>query len=209
MRVLVLAAHPDDETLGCGGTIAKHIAQGDEVTVWTLTNNMRCPTIFEDMGRAVEILGVKECTTFDLKDSYLDTMSILDLAQQIEDELQEGDLPDIVYTHSDTDLSTDHLKTFQTALTVFRPVWGKNIDLYSFEIPSGTDWSYQPFVPNVFVDIKDYIEQKKQAFAEYKTEIREFPHPRSLTSLEARARYWGTYAGLEYAEPFKLIRGIR
>lgn len=210
-KILVLVAHPDDETFSCGGTIARHIDEGDKVSAWVLTNNYRSPDIYDDFKNAMDILGVKECRLFDLKDSYLETIPVFELAQSIELNLKEEGLPDIVYTHYEHDLSTDHRRTFEAVITVFRPVWNKPIDIYSFETPSASEWASgdKPFVPNVFYDIRETLKRKIKAAKCYPTEIREFPHSRSVESLEARARYWGTWCGLRYAEPFKLIRSIR
>lgn len=212
-KVLVVVAHPDDETLGCGGTIAKHIAEGDEVYCIVMTDNFRSPRIFEYACKAMDILGIKNRYFIGLKDSQLERLTMLDLAREIEQviEVKGVGIPDIIYTHYEYDLSIDHRLTFQAILTTFRPVWGKPVSILSFEVASGTEWASQSqvFAPNVFVDIRDYLGKKLDAYAEYKTEIRESPHPRSESSLTARAKYWGVFAGLEFAEPFKLIREVR
>ena len=212
-KILVIVAHPDDETLGCGGTIAKHIAKGDEVNCIIMTDNFRSPHIFQDANRAMDILGIKKRYFLGLKDSQLEKLTMLDLAREIEKviKVKKPRVPDVVYTHYEYDLSMDHRLTFQATLTAFRPVWDKPITILSFELPSGTDWASQSqaFAPNVFVDIKKYQRKKLDALAEYKTEIREFPHPRSKLSLIVRAQYWGTFVGLEFAEPFKLIREVQ
>lgn len=209
MRVLVVAAHPDDETLGCGATIARHVSEGDEVHVVVMTDNYRSPDIFEHFKEAIKILGVKNGHLFKYPDSELELRTRLELAQSIEDYVETMGVPDVVYTHSEDDLSQDHRATFWAAVTAFRPVWGTSISIYSCEIPSGTDWSPQPFVPNMFVDVGRFMDQKVDALNCYTTEVREFPHPRSDISLYARSKFWGTHCGLECAEAFKIVREVR
>lgn len=207
--ILVVCAHPDDESLGCGGTIAKHVSKGDHVRCLVMANNYRSPRIYDDLDAAMRVLGVIDCKTLDLPDSTLERYTRMELAQMVEEYVQSVGVPDIVYTHSPDELSQDHRIVFWTVLTVFRPVWDKRPSIYSFESPSSAEWSSHAFDPNMFVDIGNHIEQKIQACACYATEFREPPHPRSAELLKSRAVYWGSCCGVRYAEAFRLVREVR
>jgi LmbE family N-acetylglucosaminyl deacetylase len=121
--------------------------------------------------------------------------------------------PDVIFTHHESDLNVDHQVTFRAVLTATRPIEGHPVrDLYAFEIASSTEWSFHQraaFHPNVFFDISSTLEQKKRAMAHYESELREFPHPRSLHALEVIARRWGSVVGCQAAEAFQLVRSIR
>lgn len=208
-KILVVCAHPDDETLGCGGTMMKYIANGDDVYVLVMTNNFRSPNIYEYFTKATKILGIKDYKLLDLPDSELERYTRMELSRMVEEYIQEIGVPDIVYTHSQNELSQDHGITFWATLTAFRPVWGKPFSVYSFESPSSSEWAADLFKPRLFVDIKGYLEKKIKVFKCYETEYREYPHPRSAELFEARAKYWGSYCGLEYAEAFEVVREVR
>jgi len=208
-KVLVICAHPDDESLGCGSTMLKHISQGDEVYCLVLTDNFRSPRIFEYFAKAAAILGITDYKLLKLPDSQLEKYTRMELAQEIEKYTQEIGTPDIIYTHHPDELSQDHRIIFWAALTAFRPVWDKVFSIYSFDSPSSTEWSTRPFVPNMFVDIGGFLEKKIEAIKCYETELRDAPHPRSIEALESRARYWGSHCGVLFAEAFEVIREIR
>lgn len=209
LRVFVISSHPDDETLGCAGTIAKHIANGDEVHCIVMASNYRSPQIADDFQKVMLVLGVKHYKLFGLPDMELEKYTMRELSKLIEQYIEEVGVPDVVYTHWEKDLSQDHRLTFLATITALRPVWNKSFFIYSFESPSSTEWSGHPFDAEMFVDVKDFMDKKMEALKCYKTEIQLFPHPRSKESLMGRAIYWGSYCGLEYAEAFKVVREVR
>jgi len=208
-KVYAIVSHPDDESFGCGATIAKHIAHGDDVHCLVMTNNYRSSCIYQHLDKAMTILGVEKYKLFDLPDHQLEKYTRMELTQILEEYVKTNGVPDIVYTHNLNDLNQDHQITCLTVSTVFRPVWDKKVSIYWFDTPSSTEWALKPFAPNVFVDIEGYLEKKIEACKCYETEFRQLPHPRSAESLESRARYWGMCCGLKYAEAFELMREVR
>jgi len=226
-KVLVVASHPDDEVLGCGGTIAKRIIDGDKVFVIILGEGItsrdekrdaekrkkEIETLREHIHKAGKILNVSDVYIYDYPDNRFDTVALIDIIKTIE-KVKEEVKPDIIYTHHYGDLNIDHRITFDAVMTAARPVQGESVkEIYSFEIPSSTEWYFSStgnyFMPNVFMDISETIEKKLQALKEYKSEVRQFPHPRSPEAVESIAKKWGSNAGLKYAEAFCLIRSIR
>lgn len=226
MRILVIAAHPDDEVLGCGGTIARMAAEGEEVHIQILGEGgtSRCPdrleadnAVVQDLrvcaAQAAAELGASEVTVHDLPDNRFDTVPLLDVVRLVETRLAEL-LPDVVYTHHAGDLNIDHQITNRAVLTATRPCAAKCVrEVLAFEVPSSTEWGFQRlepvFRPNVFADISSYVEAKMRAVAAYHTEMRCYPHPRSERGIRAQAERWGTVAGLQGAEAFELLRSIR
>jgi LmbE family N-acetylglucosaminyl deacetylase len=228
MRLLVVAAHPDDETLGCGATIARHAANGDEVSVLVLGEGItsRARTRDEDAldrealrnlrtvsERAIRQQGAARIHFEALPDNRFDTVPLLEIVKFVE-EMLEISQPERVYTHHSGDLNVDHELTFRAVLTATRPMPGTSVrDLYTFEVPSSTDWAFQrfdpPFRPNVFVDVTQTLQSKLEAMAIYEGEIRPFPHPRSTEALIANARRWGSVVGLAAVEAFELVRSVR
>jgi LmbE family N-acetylglucosaminyl deacetylase len=143
----------------------------------------------------------------------MDTRPLLDVVKQVEAWIVEIG-PEVVYTHHAGDLNVDHRITFQAVLTATRPQPGSVVrELYSFEVPSSTEWAFgetgPAFRPNVFQDIASTIDVKVEALERYTGEVRTFPHPRSGEALRAIARRWGSVAGVSYAEAFQLVRSIR
>ena len=224
-RVLVVAAHPDDETLGCGGTIARLSSEGCNVEVAILgegvtsriTNHDRRTDYTEVealRGRclgACAILGVRDVHFFGLPDNRFDTVPLLDVIKLIE-ELIQSFRPQVIYTHHSGDLNIDHLVVHRAVLTATRPQGGQWVKtIYAFQVPSSTEWAFNefsPLHPNVFVDISATLETKIKAMKLYESERRPFPHPRSPEALRAIALQWGSAAGLGAAEAFRLIRSI-
>ncbi len=223
--VLVIAAHPDDEILGCGGTMARLRAEGHDVKIAILGEGMtsrsrtRAETdpallckLREHSRRAAEVVGVEDLFVYELPDNRFDTLPILDVVKVVEDLIQRHS-PDTIFTHGFADLNVDHRVTHRAVLTATRPVEGHCVrNLYAFEIPSSTDWSFHRmrpgFEPNTFFNIESTIETKKRAMACYETEVLAFPHPRSLEGLELVARRWGTVVGCRAAEAFELVRSV-
>jgi LmbE family N-acetylglucosaminyl deacetylase len=190
MKVLCVAAHPDDEVLGVGGTLLKHRDAGDEVSV-ILLHECRDESDLES-DEAERRMGVTYHRLYRTGFTF--------------EALVAGLKPDIVYTHSRADLHHDHQDALYRTLVACRPQSGVRA-IYSFETPSATDWSGVPFTPQRFVDIsRGELDGKLYAMEAYDSELRYTPHPRSLAALSERAGYWGQRVGVDYAEAFEVIR---
>src|SRR6266581_1806575 len=207
MKILVVAAHPDDEVLGCGGAIARLAQEGHDIHFAivgegvTSRGSSRDQTDPQQLSRlhrqaraAAECLGVKVVKLFE--------------------QLVESVRPEVIYTHHPGDLNIDHGVVHRAVLTATRPMSGQCVrEVYTFEVPSSTDWAFQRpehcFRPNVFIDITRTLDAKISSFACYDTEAREFPHPRSAEALRATATRWGSVVGCRAAEAFELIRSVR
>ncbi|RKY38560.1 MAG: PIG-L family deacetylase [Candidatus Omnitrophota bacterium] len=222
--ILVIAAHPDDEVLGCGGTIARLIKEGFEVYTLILGEGItsrddmrdrkrREEEITELKGEAKEankILGVKEVFFYDFPDNRFDTVPFLDIVKVVE-KVKNSINPEIIFTHYEMDLNVDHQITYRAVITATRPLKEESVkEIYSFEIPSSTEWRYPlNFSPDVFFDISTTIDIKIKALEKYKTELKKYPHPRSLEGVKLIAKNWGIKVGLEYAEAFKVVRILK
>ena len=217
-NILVVAAHPDDEILGAGATLAKHVVNGDNVYCLILgQGQMSRIGAVADMVSSLQVdarasgkcIGFKEVYFADFADNAFDTVSLLAITQEVEKYFKQIK-PDKVYTHYENDLNIDHRLTFQSVLTASRPCtdfFPKEI--LTFESLSSTEWQSNQgmtFAPNVYVDVSDTIDKKIDALKEYKTEIRDYPHPRSEEGMKILAKYRGLASGLKYAEAFYLIR---
>lgn len=219
--ILVLAAHPDDEVLGCGGTIARHAAAGDTVEVVFFTNGTgargtdgkAAKARARAMRKALQHLGATCLAHFDFPDNRLDQSAILDLAQALEKVTSDRSF-DVVYTHHSGDLNVDHRQVHAATLTCFRPQPGKRqaLRILSYEVLSATGWAGPlavPFHPAVFVDITAQMQAKEHALDCYDAEMRAYPHARSREAARALAILRGTTAGLPCAEAFMLEREIQ
>jgi LmbE family N-acetylglucosaminyl deacetylase len=222
--VLVVAAHPDDEVLGCGGTAARRAAAGDALHIGILGTGVTSRGDGQEAGEAVRMLqadarevagmlGAKSIVFGDFPDNRMDERPLLEVVKQVEKWIGEIG-PDVVYTHHAGDLNVDHRVTSLAVLTATRPLPASAVrELYAFEVPSSTEWAFgqagPAFRPNVFEDIAAMIDLKVRCLQRYSGEIRAFPHPRSGEALRAAARRWGSVAGLPYAEAFELIRSVR
>lgn len=222
-RALVVAAHPDDEVLGCGGTIARLTREragvsvailGEGATSRASSRRRAAPSqvrVLRQQSRlAAKELGVSDVSWFGLPDNRFDSVDLLEIVKVVEGLIRRVQ-PTVVYTHHPGDLNIDHRLTFQAVLTATRPLADCTVRaLYSFEVPSSTEWAFgkvtPPFSPNVFVDISSTLGQKIRALKRYAGEVRPFPHPRSPKVLEAAATRWGSAIGVESAEAFELIR---
>ncbi len=222
-KILIIAAHPDDEVLGCGGTIARLAQEGNEVYTLILgegitsrddqrnceKNSAALEALKGDADKANSILGVKALTMFNLPDNRFDTVPMLDIVKTIEREIVKT-APDTVYTHYSQDLNIDHRITYNAVLTACRPKEESSVKkIYSFEIPSSTECSYPcTFSPNVFVDINKTKDKKLEALKAYKSELMNMPHPRSEEYVTSLAIVRGGASGLKFAEAFEAIRII-
>jgi LmbE family N-acetylglucosaminyl deacetylase len=226
LRVLVIAAHPDDEVLGCGGTVARLADEGAEVHAHILgegitsryrvraeADQAEIQELHERAQLAGRVLGSATVMVHDLPDNRFDELALLDVVKLVEEWIERL-VPDTVYTHHGGDLNIDHQIVHRAVLTATRPVGGSPVrDVYAFEVPSSTEWSFQrlepAFRPNVFVDISETLGRKVQALLAYETEVRPYPHPRSPEAIEAGAHRWGSVAGFQAAEAFELVRSLR
>jgi len=222
--VLVIVAHPDDEILGCGGTVARLIKEGFEAYTLILGEGITSRDDIRDrkkregeisilknqIKKANDIIGVKKIFTFDFPDNRFDTVPLIDIVKTIE-KVKNEIKPDVIFTHYERDLNIDHQITYKAVLTATRPMVGETVkEIYSFEIPSSTEWNYPlSFSPNVFFDISETLKIKQKAMNEYKSELREYPHPRSLEGIKLNADYWGMIVGVKFVEVFKSIRVIK
>ena len=223
-KILIISAHPDDEVLGCGATVARLNKEGHTIYTLILGEGVtsrddlrdikkREKNILELKGEAKKanaILGVKEVFFHNFPDNRFDTVPFLDIVKVIE-KIKNNIKPDIIFTHYEKDLNIDHQITYRAVITATRPLEEETVkEIYSFEIPSSTEWSYPlSFSPNTFYDISETIDIKLKALEEYKTELKKYPHPRSLEGVKLNAKYWGMKVGLEYAEAYKTVRIIK
>ncbi len=210
--VLVIAAHPDDEVLGCGGTVALHARAGDEVTAViacegeSLRYGPGGVGQSEHSRRAAEMLGLKESRPLGFPDQRLDTLTLLDLIAPLERAVREV-RPAVVYCQFGGDANRDHELLFRAALVATRPLEPFLEAVYAFDTASSTEWGYpRSFVPDTWVDISTTLEQKLCAMACYESEVRPYPHPRSLEALRHRAHAWGNQCCMEAAEVFMTVR---
>lgn len=227
MTILVIAAHPDDEVLGCGGTIARSSADKHDVHIAILGEGIssrhgrrddapasELQKLRADARAAAAAMGARSVVFGGLPDNRFDQVALLDVVKQVEEWVGTF-RPDAIYTHHPGDLNIDHGVTFRAVLTATRPGASPVMvqDIYAFEVPSSTEWAFQRiepvFRPNVFVDVTASLEQKITAMDCYGSERREAPHPRSASVLRAAAARWGSVAGVPAAEAFELIRSLR
>lgn len=220
-NILIVAAHADDEALGCGGTIARHVAQGDIVHLALMTNGVtaRANATEADIANRTQalqaaqaILGISSVENYDFPDNQMDCAPLLAVAQKIETILARV-MPKIVYTHHQGDLNVDHRQTHLAVMTACRPLPNSPVEeIYGFEVLSSTEWAtpqQSPFSPNVFVDISETLPIKLKALEAYKEEMRAVPHSRSVRHAEILARHRGYCVGLEAAEAFEAYRVIQ
>lgn len=216
MKVLVMAPHPDDEVLGCGGTLAKHYKKGDEIYLIIATKGYTPDWTEEyleirkkEIENVKKILGIKEIFYLDYPTVKLDTIS----QKEINDTLYKivnSVKPDIAYIPFKGDLNKDHRILFEASLVTLRPINHKCKKILAYEVLSETEWGreIEIFKPNVYVDITDTLSIKLNAMKAYKSELKPFPHPRSLEAIEALALKRGSEIGVRYAESFYLVREI-
>jgi N-acetylglucosamine malate deacetylase 1 len=218
--VLVVAAHPDDEVLGMGGTIALHaLERGDAVRIVCVTDGSSAqypdkPDVQTQKDRealhAAATLGVEDYVHLALPDMRLDTIAHVEINRVVEEQVADF-RPEVVYT-THPDINHDHRAVFDSVAVATRPVQGQTTRrVLTYAPTSSTEWTpagMNWFVPTWFVDISQTIDRKVEAFSCYETELREYPHPRCERAIRAHAELYGASAGCEYAEPFVLVRNI-
>jgi len=232
MNVLIIAAHPDDEILGMGGTIAKHTSQHDNVTIIYMATGITArkePAEYEiksipkkiqekwqqeieklqqDARKSAKLLKVKTVKFFDFPDNEMDGIHLLKVVKVIEKEIKIAK-PDRIYTNHYSDLNVDHKVVYNATLTACRPSNVLVKEILCFEVLSSTEWSYPyNFNPNYFINIENHVTKKVNAMKLFKSEIREFPHPRSSENIRNVAARWGSVCGFKAAEAFEMIRKI-
>lgn len=222
--VLVVAAHPDDEVLGCGASMARHAAQGDRVAILILGQGVYSrgagtqpqsdlDHLRECARRAADIVGATSLELHDLPDNRMDEIALLDIAKLVEAAVAKHG-PQIVYTHFPGDLNVDHGRVSEAVAVACRPYPGNQIEsLRYFEVQSSTEWrpphgGSAPFGPNLFVDVSTTLEKKLAALRAYEKEMRPFPHARSIEAVEHLARWRGASVGLHAAEAFVIARAV-
>jgi N-acetylglucosamine malate deacetylase 1 len=215
-NILVISAHPDDEVLGCGAVIAKHTKNGNKVQAVFMSDGYGS----RDTGKnrnslaneASKILGCESPIFLNFPDNQLDTVPLLSIVKKIECVINDF-YPSIIYTHHIGDLNIDHQITHKAVMTACRPQPNFCVkEIYAFEVLSSTEWQTPgilPFSPNVFIEITDYIDIKKQALEAYSAEMRPPPHTRSIDNALRLNALRGNSVGVDYAEAFKLIRMLR
>jgi len=224
-KVLIVAAHPDDEVLGAGATIARLAAEGAEVRVLIIgegaTSRGRSrgkkPSkavkgLAAAARKAARVLGVRPPKLGRLPDNRFDSVDLLEIVKLVEKEVDAFG-PEAVFTHFSGDLNVDHRLTFEAVMAACRPLPGAFArDIYAFEVPSATGWAgpgaERAFRPTVYVDATRSMERKLAALEAYSTEMRPAPRPRSPEAVEALARLRGSEAGLGAAEAFVLVRQV-
>ena len=219
MKVMAVAAHPDDEVLGVGGTLAGHAARGDEVKVVIVSeggssryDHGQQTLLAKNAGEAQVVLGVRHLQLLGLPDQKLDAMPLIEVVRAIEATVADF-APDVVYTHHFGDLNRDHRVVCEATMVACRPV-GETYPrhVYLFETPSSSEWGWNEpgmqFLPNHFVDVSAHLETKLLAMACYPSEVRVPPHPRAIESLRTRAAFWGQVVSRPFAEPFVLVREL-
>ena len=224
-KILVICAHPDDEVLGCGGSLLKHrdikneinlvfVFEGSSARYDTLNNKKIIKDIQnrENAAKKVsKILKAKTVTFLNYPNLRFQNTQLLDMTKKIENKIKEIN-PNIIYTHSNTDLNRDHRLCLEMVVAATRPVLKKNIrTILSFEIPSSTEWSYSSFgkfTPNYFENINNHVKEKIKLMKIYNTETRKVPHPRSVENILSQSRMAGSQCGFSYAERFQVIRII-
>lgn len=217
-KILVVVAHPDDEVLGAGGTILKHVKNGDQVSVLILGDGVtsRGASAAEKKKRiaqakkAANFLGAKEVFLENLPDNKFDAVPLLDIVKKVERVINKIK-PAVIYTHFGEDLNIDHRLTFQAVLTACRPQPNFFVKkILSFEVLSSTEWQAKRknkmFAPNYYSDIGDFIDKKIAAMEIYQEELRPYPHSRSKEGIRILAQYRGLEIGHQFAEAFQAVR---
>lgn len=222
-KVLVVVAHPDDELIGVGGTLRKHVKNGDEVHVLILgdgkTSRQNKYEVMDDSTKtlsmaettkAMKVLGITNLYHEYLPDNRFDQLTLLEIVKLVAQYIEKVS-PSLVYSHHSGDLNVDHQLTAEAVIIATRPIQNSSIkELRLFETLSSTEMAgsrfTHVFIPNLFVNIENELEDKLDALKCYESEMREFPHPRSLKAIEHNARVWGAKNNQMAIEPFYIFR---
>lgn len=221
-KILFIVAHPDDETIGAGGTIARHISEKDKVYCYSFTDGVssRGSSETEKKKRLVSASKASKILGFDWidlgkkvhEDNSLDKYPLLTFVKIIEN-IKKKINPHLIYTHSKYDLNIDHRIISEATSTAFRPQTNEKWEkILSFEIPSSTDFSndfYDSFKPNYFVNIRKFWNLKMKALNAYKQEIKPKPHSRSFEGIKNLAKLRGNQSGQSFTESFQILREIK
>ena len=219
-KIIVVAAHPDDEVLGSGGTIVKHVAQGDIVHSVFMSDgvNSRLDSSKVKLNRRLKasksvqsLLGISSTHYLNLPDNSMDSVPLLEIVQKLEPIINKIK-PSVIYTHSYGDLNIDHQLTHAAVMTACRPIPDSTVrEIYGFEVISSTEWSNplkSTFKPTLFIDITKHLSKKLNALKAYKQEMRDAPHSRSIKHIEILAQHRGYSVGVDMAEAFEVYRVI-
>ena len=216
-KVLIFVAHPDDEVLGCGATIAKHIDNSDMVQIVFLSDGFSSRNDDENRDsnaqKASKVLACQNPIFLNYPDNQLNTVPLLDIVKKIETIVSDFQ-PNIIYTHYFGDLNIDHQITHKAVITACRPQPNFCVkEIYSFEVLSATHWQSpsmsNAFNPNYFVDVSDFIKQKIKALKCYDNEMRDYPHARSYEAVASLSSFRGSSVGVHNAEAFVIERLIK
>jgi LmbE family N-acetylglucosaminyl deacetylase len=216
-KILVVCAHPDDEVIGCGGTIAK-LAKNSEINLLTFTDgeSSRLKKSIKEriinrkkmLHKASKILGIKNLHQHNFDDNQLDNYSNLELTKLVEKYILKYN-PDTIFTHYKNDLNIDHRKVFEAVITATRPFKNKSLkNVFSFEITSSTELSLysEKFNPNFFINIENGIKKKKQALNIYKSQLNKEKGLLTIENIIILSKYRGNFIGCKHAEAFEVIR---
>ena len=220
MKILIFAPHPDDEVLGVGGTMINNIKNGNDVYVCIITKGY--PPLFSeertkinqsDARKCHAFLGVKETIFLDMPSTQLEKIERSDMNQKILEVVQSIQ-PDEVYIPHFGDMQKDHQIVVESCMVALRPKYKPQVKrIYSYETLSETGWNIptvqNEFIPNVFVDISDSLEEKKKALSYYSLQVSQYPDARSVDAIEALAKYRGALMNMKAAEAFMLIRELK
>ena len=223
-KILIIAAHPDDEVLGCFGAVARMVKEGDEAYTLILgegktsrdeqrsieNKKAELNILNQEIEKANSVINIKKTFIENFPDNRFDSVDLLDIVKAIL-KVKEEVKPDIIFTHYENDLNIDHQITYQAVVTATRPMEDESVkEIYSFEVLSSTEWNYPlSFSPDLFFDISETIKLKKEAMKQYDSELCQFPHPRSIEGIELNAKYHGMRVGKTHVEAFKTVRVIK
>ena len=223
-KILIIAAHPDDEVLGCFGAVARMVKEGDEAYTLILgegktsrderrsveNKKAELNVLNREIEKANSVINIKKTFIENFPDNRFDSVDLLDIVKAIL-KVKEEVKPDIIFTHYENDLNIDHQITYQAVVTATRPMEDESVkEIYSFEVLSSTEWNYPlSFSPDLFFDISETIKLKKEAMKQYDSELCQFPHPRSIEGIELNAKYHGMRVGKTHVEAFKTVRVIK
>ncbi len=220
-KVLVIVAHTDDESFGCGGLIKSLSLRKNKIFAMSFTNGVgarksqnlkQIKSRKNASDKAAKILGFEWVSRLDYPDNELDKISLLTITKKIEI-IKDKIKPDLVITHNYSDLNIDHRKVFEAVITAFRPqAMMKAHSIITFEVPSSTDYRIRAnkknFTPNYYVNINKFINYKIKAIKCYKSEIKKSPNSRSLDGIKNLAKYRGNQVGMKYSEAYEIFRKI-